>query len=429
MAGPTSTRKKLLFIFLRGGIDGVDTVIPYGDQGIPGQGIKTYLEARPTIGIPSGQAHGLTSDFAKLHPSLQSPSGEFGPQVQRIFHGNLDERGAQLALLHRIGYEAQNRSHFSSEQFWENAVPGEVKLEKGVFNNYVTSYPDDAELRALTVHNDQMVIMKGETLIPVLSSVEAYSLPSNVTLGAAPSPGAPLGSGLAGAYGQPFDASRPTSRLTYETGRSLVETLQFFEANVLSQEYLPEAEANPYYDAMSDRVFARSVRDCARLLKQIDTLQITGCNQDGYDTHGSQALRLSGRLEDLGLALTALFYDLKPIWENTLVMTLSEFGRTSEENGNLGTDHGESSLMVMMGGSVNGGVYNCDPTTWDHGDLFSTPTGRYVAHRTDYRAVYGEIFQKHLGDPEGRMDSIVPGYSELAAANSNGFFTPLGFLA
>ena len=72
-------------------------------------------------------------------------------------------------------------------------------------------------------------------------------------------------------------------------------------------------------------------------------------------------------------------HDLEPIWENTLVVTLSEFGRTSAENGNRGTDHGDATCMFCMGGSVKGGVYNADPSTWSHGDLFSSLAGEIAS--------------------------------------------------
>jgi uncharacterized protein (DUF1501 family) len=85
--------------------------------------------------------------------------------------------------------------------------------------------------------------------------------------------------------------------------------------------------------------------------------------------------------------------------------------------------------MTAMGGPVVGGVYNCDPATWAHGDLFSTPNQRYVSHRTDFRAVYEEVITRHLGDPNGRIDTIIPGFTDLAQQNTNGYFTPLGFIA
>ena len=428
-AGPLTQGKKLLFIFLRGGADAVQMAIPFGDQGIPALGVKTYLEARPTLGVSPGDAHDLNG-FASLFPSMEGP-GETDPKLAGIFHGTLDARPGALAVLHRIGYEAQNRSHFSSQQFWENGLPGELKVEEGVLNRYLTAYKDPASpLQAATLAGNQMVMMKGQTLVPVLRSVSDFGLPANVALGSFPTAEAPLGSGLQGAYGQKgFDATIPYESLTFGVGTSLLESLRFFEENVSSVPYEPEPEAAPFYDAISDANFAGFVRDAARLLKQVDGLQIAGCNQDGYDTHGNENGRFPTLARDLALALTALFFDLAPIWQDTLVITVSEFGRTSEQNGNNGTDHGESTCMLAMGGPVVGGVYNCDPSTWENGDLFSTPNGRYVAHRTDFRAVYHEFITRHLGDPSARIDDVIPGYSQLAASDPNGYFQPLGYLS
>ena len=84
--------------------------------------------------------------------------------------------------------------------------------------------------------------------------------------------------------------------------------------------------------------------------------------------------------------------------------------------------------MMLMGGAVNGGLYNCDRDSWENGDLFSTANGRYVAHRTDFRNVYHEIITGHLGDPDGHIDEIIPNYTATAAKDPNGYFTPLGLI-
>jgi uncharacterized protein (DUF1501 family) len=429
LAGPMVSGKKLLFIFLRGGADAVQMVIPYGDQGIPASGVKTYLQARPTLGVPPASAHDLNG-FASLFPTMQASTAADSPQLGSIFHGTVDERGRNLAIVARVGYEDQNRSHFSSQQFWENGCPGDVHKEEGVLNRYITAYAGTTPLQAATLNGNQMVLMKGPTLIPVLRSIDDFALPSNVSLGTFPAPESPLGAGLKGAYGQSgFDPRIPYETETYATGADLLESLQFFEDNVRGVPYAPEPDAVPYYAAITDRAFAGYVQDCARLLKQVAGLQIVGCNQNGYDTHGSENTQFPVLAADLSRALTALYHDLKPIWNEVLVMTMSEFGRTSEENGNDGTDHGESSLMMLLGGGVRGGVYNCDASTWANGDLFSTENGRYVAHRLDFRAAYAEVIRRHLGDPQNRLDQIIPGYSALEAANKNGYFTPAGFLA
>jgi uncharacterized protein (DUF1501 family) len=429
LAAASGDGKKLLFIFLRGGIDAIQAVIPFGDAGIPSRGVKTYLQARPTLAVDPALAHDLNG-FASLHPDMQSAEAA-GPKLADIFHGRLDGRGKRLAVLHRIGYESQNRSHFSSQQFWENGVPGSTKLEEGVFNRYVTEYLDaTSPLQAATLSRNQILLMKGPTLIPALRSVNDFALPANVPLGVPPAPEDPLGSFLRGAYGQKgFDRGVPYNSLTYSTGSTLLDGLRFFEENVRSAPYSPEPDAAPYYEAIADRGFAGFVHDCARLLKQVPDCRIVGANQNGYDTHGGENAVFPRLARDLALVLTALYFDLEPIWEDTIVVTMSEFGRTTEENGNRGTDHGEATCMFVMGGGVQGGVYNADPATWSHGDLFSTASGRYVAHRTDYRSVYAEIIRKHLGDPAGRIDAVIPGYSALASRNANGYFTPLGFLA
>ena len=427
LAWEPASDRKVLVLFLRGGMDAVQAVVPFGDQGISGRA-KTYAEARPQLAVSPDEAHDLNG-FASLHPSLQDATAD-GPKVADIFRGSVDERPGQLAVLHRVGYASQNRSHFSSQQFWENGVPGAVNLEQGVLNRYVTEYDDPASpLHAVTLDTSPMVLLKGDTLLPVLRSVDDYSLPSNVALGSLPSADDPLGSGLRGAYAQSgFRLDVPGNALTYSTGSSLLSSLQFFEDNVQSEPYEPEPDAAPYYAAMTDRRFAGFVQDCARLLKQVDSLQVAGTNQLGYDTHGAEDRSFPVLMRNLGLALTALYHDLKPIWERTLVVTMSEFGRTSEQNGNLGTDHGESTAMFALGGGVQGGVYNCDRDTWANGDLFSTPEGRYVAHRTDFRQIYAEIISRHLGDPDGRVDAIIPGYSALSKEFGSSTFAPLGFL-
>lgn len=426
LAQPLARGKKVLFIFLRGGIDSVQAVIPYGDAGAPGK--KTYLQARPTLAVPPAEAFDLNG-FVSLNPAMHSTAMD-GPKLLDIFRGTLDGRPPSLAILHRIGYPSQNRSHFSSQQFWENGAPGQVSLEQGVFNRYITAYaqPGTALLGA-TMGSGQMVMMKGETLIPSLRSIDDYALPANVRIGTAATPTDRLGSGLLGSYSQQgFDRRVPYHPLTYSAGKTLLDSLLFFENTVRKAPYQPEADAQPFYDAIGNARFRGFVRDCSRLLKQVGEIQIVGCNQDGYDTHGNENVAFPNLVRDLSNALSALYFDLKSIWNDVVVMTMSEFGRTPDENGNRGTDHGESTVMFLMGGPVKGGVYNADPSRWSNGDLFSTSNGRYLAHRTDYRAVYHEVLTGHLGDPASRIDQVIPGYSSLASQDPSGYFAKLGFL-
>ena len=113
-------------------------------------------------------------------------------------------------------------------------------------------------------------------------------------------------------------------------------------------------------------------------------------------------------------------------WDDLIVVTMTEFGRTSKENGSAGTDHAESSVMFVGGGGVQGGVYNCDESTWADGDMFSK-RDRYVARRTDFRSVFAEIFEGHFGDDPRQMDEIIPGYS-FAKLDAPSDFRRLNFM-
>ncbi len=98
------------------------------------------------------------------------------------------------------------------------------------------------------------------------------------------------------------------------------------------------------------------------------------------------------------------------IWDDTAVVTLSEFGRTSRENGNGGTDHAAASCLFLQGGTVNGGVYNCDAATWPAGVMFGID-GRYLLQRTDFRAIFWELIRDHMGASPATADTLFPAYT------------------
>ena len=158
------------------------------------------------------------------------------------------------------------------------------------------------------------------------------------------------------------------------------------------------------------------------LIKRTD-VKVLGVNIGGWDTHtnqgqvnGSHALRLGYVAE----GFQALYRDLQSVWDDVLIVSMTEFGRTSEENGSMGTDHGEGSVMFAAGGCVNGGTYNCDATRWEPGAMFGK-SGRYLSRKTDYRTVMGEMFTKHFGDDSSQLEEIIPGYSTAAGDNPTDF--------
>jgi uncharacterized protein (DUF1501 family) len=122
--------KKLIFIFQNGGNDGINTIIPTGD---PDYNTNT----RPTLYIPQNAAIDSGNGFAQLHPKLQ-------PMMEIFNKTTLNGQAGpgNLAILHRIGYSSQSQSHFDSEQYWQNGVPGDSKLEEGFFYRHLAKTVD-----------------------------------------------------------------------------------------------------------------------------------------------------------------------------------------------------------------------------------------------------------------------------------------------
>lgn len=417
-AGAGTQPKKMLVIFLRGGNDGVNTCIPYGDS-------QYNNTNRPTLFIPEVDALDLGNGFAKFHPALSA-----------LHEVHL---AGDLATLHRVGYDQQSRSHFDSQQFWENGIPGDDIEEGWLYRHIVETLDLQANpLAAASVSNQLMVMFKGATVLPHIPSIEGYSLGAPGSpeaaklLGTAPDGMAP-GSGLMGWYGQPI-APAGYDDLVKNTGLTLGASItELQNAGVDPSTYVPENGAtypnntNPEGFGNNAFTFFQQLRDAAMLLKLTD-MQVAGLELGGFDTHAAQG-GVNGAQADLlamiGHGIRSLRLDLQSIWDDTLVVTFSEFGRTSEQNGSNGTDHGEASCMFVAGGSVNGGVYNCDATTWADGDMFSTPNGRYVSHLTDFRAVVGECLQGHFGISDPTLDLVLPGISGQVGDPK---FDNLGFL-
>ncbi len=411
---------KLVFIFQRGGNDAVNTVIPYGDP-------EYSVANRPTLYIPRASGIDLGNEFAGLHPRL-------APLMDIYNHPDLNGQigPGNLAVLHRIGYAGQSQSHFDSQKYWETGRPGDKTFDEGmIYRQVVMSLnPGQNRLAAGALSNSQMTALKGPLPIPTISNAESFTFsgdPAEVTrfIGQLPgTPEGPDGTGLLGAYGGPLDfPDKPYRDLIYGTGLALTDAINIVQEAVAQGPYEPVNGA-----VYPEGGFGNKLSQIAMLLKRTPA-RVLGLNIGGWDTHTNQGQidgRHGDRLEQVAQGFQALYYDLQDQWDKLLIVTMSEFGRTSRENGSQGTDHGHASAMFVAGGRVRGGVYNCDDTTWQAGDLFST-RDRYVDRRTDYRAVFAEIFTRHFGTTDTALETVIPGYAQ-AMQDHPGDFVPLEFL-
>jgi uncharacterized protein (DUF1501 family) len=154
--------------------------------------------------------------------------------------------------------------------------------------------------------------------------------------------------------------------------------------------------------------FGQALRQIAQLTKSNVGLEVAFADVGGWDTHVNQGAaqgQLANRLDDFSRAIAALAADLGDRLEDTLILTMSEFGRAVNENGNRGTDHGHGNAMMVIGGNVRGGrVYGM----WPGLAVDKRYEGRDLAVTTDFRDVFGEIVARHLG--VSNPSAIFPGY-------------------
>ncbi len=410
--------KKMIFIFQEGGNDGINTVIPRGDS-------DYSLRTRPTLFIPEDEAIDSGNGFAQFHPALN-------PMMEIYNHSGINGRNGMgnLAVLHRVGYEGQSRSHFDSQHYWQNGIPGDTETEEGFIYRRMDAVGDlnaaDTGLVAAGLSTAQLLALKGEKLIPNFSSARDFNFPSGEKfLGKAPQrPDGMDARGISGLFGlPPHKENRPYNSLVFDAGRSLADTINVIQEAVGENDYVPQNGA-----VYPDNRFGRKLMEAALLLKRTD-MQVIGLQIGGWDTHQSQGQTggSHGRLlGDVAQGFQALSRDLRSLWDDLVVVTMTEFGRTSKENGSRGTDHAESSVMFVAGGGVQGGVYNCDESTWEENAMFSE-RDRYLSARTDFRSVFAEIFEGHFGDDRRQMDQFMPGYS-IAKLDRPERFQSLGFI-
>ena len=412
---------RLVFIFQRGGNDGVNTVVPSGDP-------EYNTTSRPTLFIPRAETIDLGNDFAGLHPRMAA--------MMEIYN-HPDLNGASgpgnLAVIHRVGDAGQSQSHFDSQQYWETGRPGDSVFDEGMLYRQValTMHPTENRLTAAAISGSQMTALKGPLPIPTINDPAGFTFsgrPSKVRKFLGQFPGAPAGpdgKGFIGAYAGPIDfPGKPYRELVYGTGLALADAINIVQEAVAQGPYVPSGTA-----IYPEGSFGEKLMHVAMLLKRTP-VRVLGLNFGGWDTHTNQG-QINGyhgdRLAQVAQGFQALYRDLQNQWDNLLIVTMTEFGRTSRENGSRGTDHGHACVMFVAGGRVRGGVYNCDAATWVPGDLFSV-RDRHVQRRTDFRAVFGEILTRHFGDSGVTLEAVIPGYTEAALANP-GDFAFLNFLA
>ena len=355
-------KKILITIFQRGGMDGLNAVVPFGDKG--------YHSQRPTIAIPapsSRRQSALDLDgFFGLHPALE-------PLLSLYQQGH-------LGVIQAVGSPHSTRSHFDAQDFMESAVVGDKSVSDGWLNRYLGNNPKpgSTSFRGVAMGTKLPRSLKGQAEAIALNNIKSFDLY-----------GGSARTQLKSVYESLYDDD--TNSLLSGTAKEMFEAI----------DYLKKANPGRYRAAPGVQYprgrFGQSLAQVAQLIKAQIGLEIAFVDLGGWDHHINQGGingQLGNRLRELSQGLSALYRDLGDRMEDVVVLTMSEFGRTVHENGNAGTDHGHANVMFVAGGPIRGGKIYGDWPGLARDQLYE---GRDLALTTDFRQVFAEILERHLG--------------------------------
>ena len=366
-----SDRPILVCLFQRGAVDGLNMVVPHGES--------LYYRERPRIAVPASEVVDLDGHFG-LHPRLAA--------LKPLWDNK------SLGVIHAVGSPDSTRSHFDAQDYMESGTPGAKSTTDGWLNRYCQHdrEHDDTPFRAVAFGPQLPRILAGSAPSLAIDDLQAFGLRA------------------------PQEAARDRLTRAFEelyagsaTGLLSSSSQEAFEAVQLLQQANP-AQYRPDHDADYPRGrLGRSLQQIAQLIKGNLGLQLAFADVTGWDTHVNQGAsegQLAARLAELGQGLAAFAQDLGERLRDVVVLTMSEFGRTIRENGNIGTDHGHATAMLVMGGPVNGGRVL---GRWPGLDPASRFEGRDLAVTTDFRDLFGEVLARHLGATD--LSAVFPGFT------------------
>ena len=357
-----SQRKKVLVVvFQRGAMDGLNAVVPYSDD--------RYYEFRPTLAIPRP----ATGDEGVL-----DLDGQFGfhPALAPLKHF-WDERS--LAVIHAAGSPDATRSHFDAQDFMESATPGDKGTRDGWLSRYLTAHDraDATPLRSLSIGPKLPRSLQGSAGAVAINQLSEFSMLRQSPV---------LEDAFRSMYGH-VGGDEKTPRLISNASDDTFAALELVNG----------IDASSYRPANGARYpraeLGGALRQVARMVKADVGVEVAFTEMGGWDTHAGQAPRLNALLRQFGESLAAFATDLGSRMQDVVVLTMSEFGRTAQENGNRGTDHGHANAMFALGGNVKGGKVYSEWPGLGKNQLFESQD---LALTTDFRDVFAEVLARHM---------------------------------
>lgn len=371
----------LISVFLRGGVDSLNMVIPYADD--------AYHRVRPTIGVSGPTKFKNTAECALdldgyfgLHPAM-SPLLPLWQQKQ-------------FAAVHACGSGDTTHSHFEAMATMERGLKDETGTASGWLARHLQTSTDGSvsPLRAVALSDTLPESLRGAPQAIALTSVD------DLKMGLLPGMDS---QSLRSELGRMYGVSASDRDAASEAGNAALHVIDKITAAMGPKSHGSAPSNYPKSD------FSASLHQIALLMKAKVGLEVACVDHGSYDTHvtqGSTGGFLAARLTELSQGIAAFVADIGPAqWTNTTILLQSEFGRRVEENSSAGTDHGHGgAVLVLSGSGIKGGhVYGRWPgikpeNLQGPGDLAST---------TDYRTVFAEVLRSQMKNKH--VSELFPG--------------------
>lgn len=369
VSAPFPTKRKLVVILLRGAVDGLNVVVPYGDP--------NYYRLRPTIAIPRpGQEDGVIDldGYFGLHPALAS--------LQPLW------QQGQLAFVQAAGSPDPTRSHFDAQDYMESGTPGYKATTDGWMNRLVGVLPvTGTPTRAISIGSVMPRILSGHMAATNIISGSGAAKPMALDRPV-------IGQAFAKLY-QGHDAMSVAFQESQQTHQEVMSSLEEEMRKADNGAPLPNG-------------FPNDATRVGTLIRNDPNIQLVFMALGGWDTHANQGGskgQLANRLDPLGKGLATLVQELGPAFDDTIVIVMSEFGRTAHQNGNNGTDHGHGNVMWLMGGQVVGNKVH---GVWPGLNENALHEGRDLQVTTDFRTVLAHVIARHLGLSDSQLAQVFP---------------------
>lgn len=352
----------LVVIFLRGAADVLNMVVPHGEE--------AYYQLRPTLGIPR------PDDSRKMKEERTVDlDGFFG------FHPNMQPlveawQSRQLAIIHACGAPDESRSHFKAMELMERGVDDERGPASGWIGRHLATLNtgNSSPLRAVGMGTRPQRSLSGSVPVSALRSIADFHL-----------------------GGDPRALQQMRAALNY-----VYQADEFGQDTLSIMDTLQKLDPTNYQSTNSqypDSEFGLALKQTAMLIKAEVGLEVSAIDLGGWDTHfaqGSTAGLMPNLMKDLAEGFAAFHADMADHMNKLTTITMSEFGRRAYENGSLGTDHGHGSMMMVLGGNVDGGKVHGQWPGLEEGQLMGPGD---LAVTTDYRDVLSEVLSKRLNNP------------------------------